>query len=570
MAWIGNVSNIKNKNDVKKAMDYIVRSSKTKKKNHCFGDIGDYYIFSTVRMFKVSDTDMVSDLWSAIRKQYGKDDKILTYHFVQSLNPKHEITAEESFEIGKKLAEKIFAAQGFEYIVSTHIDKGIIHNHILVNNVSTTAGKKYKHDKHTYQQMRKENVDICRQFGINAVDTGKNFLNQNMRDVSYNDLALYGRYKEEVDIKTGREAYVKTEAYKRWKSKENSNIAVIKKDICTAIKYSVDWNDFIINMQSKGYKIDHKTKSGTDKRYVTYFAPGAERGRRDRKLGQRFTKEAIVKRIQKRLEYDIKHEEYFQRRREKNIEYKKDVMEREKNKYLALKRRRLNQKFEIPIGVMCIHYNKKYRGLNLVRMTKLEQVCKIQYQKYKDAAINYEMALEEKDSSRLHLSPVEYQNIVSNIQSSIYRIGIVKKYHISSSKDINIAKRKIFNEREQMKEKVEELEKRVEKYDEKLYLEGELKKYIPVYYEYEMLQGEQREKYREDHIIELDRFQIIKRELKSSEDIQENNYQEIKNGLCEKINKLQKKLEELSEEEKSLNKLKEEYFDFTYKERDDM
>lgn len=54
---------------------------------------------------------------------------------------------------------------------------------------------------------------------------------------------------------------------------------------------SEDWNDFVKQMESLGYKI-------CQGKYVTYIPPGFERGRRDSRLGTGYRKEEIQERIQ--------------------------------------------------------------------------------------------------------------------------------------------------------------------------------------------------------------------------------------------------------------------------------
>lgn len=51
-------------------------------------------------------------------------------------------------------------------------------------------------------------------------------------------------------------------------------------------------------MEFKGYKVDYKRKSGGFKKYVTYIPEEAERGRRDRVIGEMFSRESIIDRIE--------------------------------------------------------------------------------------------------------------------------------------------------------------------------------------------------------------------------------------------------------------------------------
>lgn len=51
------------------------------------------------------------------------------YHLIQAFSP-GEVGYEEAHRIGKELADKILEGK-YSYVITTHIDKGHIHNHII-------------------------------------------------------------------------------------------------------------------------------------------------------------------------------------------------------------------------------------------------------------------------------------------------------------------------------------------------------------------------------------------------------------------------------------------------------
>ena len=67
------------------------------------------------------------------------DKGVLAYHIIQSFSP-GEATPDQVHEIGCEFARR-FLADRFECTVSTHLDKGHLHNHIVVNSVSYADGK---------------------------------------------------------------------------------------------------------------------------------------------------------------------------------------------------------------------------------------------------------------------------------------------------------------------------------------------------------------------------------------------------------------------------------------------
>lgn len=61
------------------------------------------------------------------------------YHIIQSFSPKDKLTEEQANEIGLRLCKKLYP--NFQCVVSTHIDKGHIHNHICVNAINLDGKK---------------------------------------------------------------------------------------------------------------------------------------------------------------------------------------------------------------------------------------------------------------------------------------------------------------------------------------------------------------------------------------------------------------------------------------------
>lgn len=279
------IKNIPIKVSVGNCINYIVNEDKTD---------GHIYISDSG-----IDWHIANEEWKRVREKYNKNSGILAHHFIQAFNPKHGVTPEEANRIGLELAQKQFGRLGFDFIVATHVNTGVIHNHILVNNVSRTTGRKYNHDKKTYRFLRQLNIDMCRNNGVPAVDSPSLDELQSGTD----DIKLGKKYRSKP--------YIKTHAYDSWTQKEITNKKKIREDINAAIKISTDWEDFVFHMEHQGYRVDWKTKNGEDKKFVTYTPENAERGRRDRSLGMDwFSKQAIIERIEKEKAKREREEQY--------------------------------------------------------------------------------------------------------------------------------------------------------------------------------------------------------------------------------------------------------------------
>ena len=77
------------------------------------------------------------------------------YHLIQAFAP-GEVSFEEAHRIGKELADKLLEGK-YSYVVTTHIDKGHVHNHIIFCSADNIEHNKY-HDckldcQHFFRQI---------------------------------------------------------------------------------------------------------------------------------------------------------------------------------------------------------------------------------------------------------------------------------------------------------------------------------------------------------------------------------------------------------------------------------
>ena len=74
----------------------------------------------------------------------------------------------EENEIGRQLADAVTKGQ-HEYVLTTHIDKGHIHNHIIFCAVNFVDHHKYVSNKRTYYGIRNMSDKLCRDNGLSVV-----------------------------------------------------------------------------------------------------------------------------------------------------------------------------------------------------------------------------------------------------------------------------------------------------------------------------------------------------------------------------------------------------------------
>ena len=122
----------------KKALDYITNPDKTDEKLlvssfGCSPETADLEFAMTREMAKKNGMD--------------KGDN-LAFHLIQSFKP-GEVDAETAHRLGQQFADEVLKGK-YEYVISTHVDKNHIHNHIIFNAASFVDHHKYVSNKRSY------------------------------------------------------------------------------------------------------------------------------------------------------------------------------------------------------------------------------------------------------------------------------------------------------------------------------------------------------------------------------------------------------------------------------------
>ena len=105
---------------------------------------------------------------AAVKERFGKTDGNQAYHAYQSFKP-GEVTAEQCHRIGVNLAWTLWGDR-FQVVVTTHLDKHHLHNHMVINSVSFKDGKKFNDNKAAYQELRRMSDSFCRNNGLSVIE----------------------------------------------------------------------------------------------------------------------------------------------------------------------------------------------------------------------------------------------------------------------------------------------------------------------------------------------------------------------------------------------------------------
>ena len=124
---------------LKKALDYICNPDKTD---------GALLIHSYGCSPETADMEFE---WT--REQAREPGPHLARHLIQAFSP-GETTPEQAHEIGKQFADEVLGGR-FEYVLTTHIDRNHIHNHVIFNDVSFVDFKHSHVNKKWERQTRR-------------------------------------------------------------------------------------------------------------------------------------------------------------------------------------------------------------------------------------------------------------------------------------------------------------------------------------------------------------------------------------------------------------------------------
>lgn len=185
-------------------------------------------------------------------------------HIIQSFSPEDKVTPEQVHKIGMELVKRLYGDKA-QAVITTHLDKAHLHNHICVN-AYTTDGVKLNNKLSEILRARDLSDDICIERGIIPIML-------------------------KFDLEKG-DNY----SYAEWKHRKQNTSwkARIGEYIDSLIPLAKDLDGLLKIMEAHGYKV----KRGM---YVSVLAPGQKRAVRLHKLGLGYSEEEIESRILKSL-----------------------------------------------------------------------------------------------------------------------------------------------------------------------------------------------------------------------------------------------------------------------------
>ena len=230
------------KSTLKSAIDYICNPEKTD---------GKLLVSSYGCAAETADIEFSWTRCHAIDKGTN-----LGRHLIQAFQP-GEVTPEQAHEIGMELAKEILGGK-YEFVLTTHIDRDHVHNHLIFNAVSFADHKHYHSNKRSYHFIRRTSDRICKEHGLSVIVPGQD------------------RGKSYIEHQAERAGT----SYK----------AKLRAAIDRLLPGCYDLEELMVRLQREGYAL----KRG---KYISAKAPGQERFTRLKALGADYAEDALTARM---------------------------------------------------------------------------------------------------------------------------------------------------------------------------------------------------------------------------------------------------------------------------------
>lgn len=237
-----------------KAIQYIVRDDATS---------NGLYVSTNAAVIDPTDHAAIARAMGDTTRRVGvtapKSGSVLMHHVIQSFDPSETVNPEIAHRLGERFAENITGGK-HEYVVTTHLDKNHVHNHIMFNAVNMETGRKYRVQRHTIGVMREQSDVLCREFGLRVLPSPE-------RTAAPSLAEIYATIKG------------------------NSHKHFLRTEIDKAVGTAGTWEDFEARLQLAG--VETNRRSGT----LAFRDESASRTIRDWKLGEAYQEDAIMARI---------------------------------------------------------------------------------------------------------------------------------------------------------------------------------------------------------------------------------------------------------------------------------
>lgn len=101
-----------------------------------------------------------------------RKDGVLALHLKHSFSPDEHVNAEQVHELGVMLTEAITGGD-YKYVVSPHMDRHHLHNHIVICAANRRTGRKMRLTRRSIDRWRAVSDELCRREGLAVLENPK-------------------------------------------------------------------------------------------------------------------------------------------------------------------------------------------------------------------------------------------------------------------------------------------------------------------------------------------------------------------------------------------------------------
>lgn len=359
----------------------------------------------------------------------------LMWHLHQSFKG-HEVTPEQANEIGQKLAKEIFA--GFPVVVSTHCNRGNIHNHFMIC-AWGNDGKKWNNCNSNYKKIRTVSDRLCREYGLSVLEetTHQKLIRWKDKDgkthyyepTTRKSELIENRAKSET-VKDDVGSYRHTAHYAEEADTKKTNREEVKRDIDAILPFCESYEELLMRLRELGYEVKDKKKNGEWLAHISFKAPLHEKATRENNIGDGrfYVRENLERYIVENSRNKTKNEKSFT-----HGEEEKDVVYFDNYEY-----------GETPLEQISLNYKKVLDNGEYKTVERTETEKRViadihetdrEIKGLIDTSHLHKLIAEQKKNARSnqpHISKTKGQELVNQINNSFRCLKYIEQHSIIS------------------------------------------------------------------------------------------------------------------------------------------
>ena len=213
------------------------------------------------------------------KKAWGKEKGSQAFHYVISFPPTLDVKEDQALEIAEDFCKELFG-ESYYYCIAVHNDQAHMHAHVTFDSVSKIDGMKFHSPRGDWEKRIQPITDrVCKKYNLPTLEYDL----ENTVGVDHGAWEIREAQAEEK--KSGE----------RTSSRRYGWQDIVRDDIDECIEEAADYDSFISRLQERGYEVN-------DGKYLSLKPEGHERAIRTRRLGEEYTKDAIMNRINNKSE----------------------------------------------------------------------------------------------------------------------------------------------------------------------------------------------------------------------------------------------------------------------------